>query len=316
MNQLSLNDFMELHMKQGGTFVPARLQSMLALLERLRDHPELMIERHLAKAGQSLAGHETYGDAAHQRLGLEPINKNHGRRSSNLGAWGQQLLDLLAEHGFKRLTADARGVLIDGLQNQVAAPLHQRLSEEPLSVRTKGRSAASVITDLLDQAEAKGQLGAVAQYLVGAKLQLRFPDRASEILILGSNRGDRRSRGDEDARRGDFDLGEYVFEITVASPDAKHSAQVEQILADVHAEAWLLVRDRHLQAWNKVLSEFAIDHHRLVVASIELFVGQNVAELGQLSADGQREQLLALFEIYNSQWIPKVGSPAIIIQVK
>lgn len=75
-----LEAFLEAHAKN----IPARLQAGLALLERLRDCPSLSLSDHRDPGSAGAKSHETYGNRAHERLNLQPINKNHGRRSSNL----------------------------------------------------------------------------------------------------------------------------------------------------------------------------------------------------------------------------------------
>lgn len=59
---------------KGSSLVPARLQSMLALLESLRNNPELTLSQHLSDAGQSVTSHETLGAAVHKRLELTVLN--------------------------------------------------------------------------------------------------------------------------------------------------------------------------------------------------------------------------------------------------
>jgi hypothetical protein len=316
MNTAALDKFIKEKFNKSGSLVAARLQTALALLERLRELPNLQLAQHLSEAGQSLISHETYGDNAHKRLSLEKINKNHGRRSSSIRDWGQGLLDLLKEEQFERLNDKRRASLLDCAQERMAEHLRGILNLEPLTVRVKGRSAEAVIAEALAQAESKGRMAMVAQYLVGAKLQLRFPSKLDLIKVLPANKGDRKSRSDEQQRRGDFDLGEYVIEVTVAPPDAKHMDQVATILEDADAEVWLLVRGDRLQFWKAEIEGAELDQRRVVVASIELFVGQNVTELGDLSAKGKAEQLDKLFRIYNEVWVAKLGSPGIRIVIK
>lgn len=316
MNIVGLDDLIKRKFTKGGALVPARVQTALALLERVRELPDLSLERHLAEAGQSIASHETYGDRAHKRFNLEKINKNHGRRSSSIRDWGQDLLDLLAAEKFTPTRPKASTDLIDAMQSHLASLLKSILDVEPLTVRVKGRSAEAAIMDVLEQAEAKGRIGSVAQYLVGAKLQLRFPSKRDAITLFASNQGDRKSRGDAEQRRGDFDLGEYVIEVAAGAPDAKHVEQIATILEDADAEVWLIVRGNRLQFWKDEISRAELDHRRVVVAAIELFVGQNVTELGDLSARGKADQLAKLFHIYNEVWIDQLGSPGIRVTIK
>src|SRR5206468_12286412 len=97
----ALDAFLQTHAKKGERYVSARLQAALALLERLREFPSLALAEHLSQSGSAgIRSHETYGERALQHLHLQAINKNHGRRSSNLPAWGQELLNAIAALGF------------------------------------------------------------------------------------------------------------------------------------------------------------------------------------------------------------------------
>ena len=87
-------------MKDGSRFVPARLQTALALLERLREKPSLILRDHLARSGSGLKSHEHFGRLAHERLNLESIGKTYGRRSNDIQVWGQVFLDLLKDARF------------------------------------------------------------------------------------------------------------------------------------------------------------------------------------------------------------------------
>ena len=101
--------FLETHAMEGKRFVPARLQAALALLERLRDFPTLDLKEHLSQSGSAgIKSHETFGEKAHDRLNLQAVNKTHGRRSSNLPGWGQELLDIVAKLGFANADPKAR----------------------------------------------------------------------------------------------------------------------------------------------------------------------------------------------------------------
>jgi hypothetical protein len=198
---IELTNFIENQMCKGGRHIAARVQAAMSLLERLREFPTTKLSDHKKPNSAGLESHEKYGDRVHDRLGLEAINKNHGRRSSDIGGWGQELLDLFAHSGFGSAAADVRAEMIDAAQASLGTIIRNILDQEPLEARPKGRSAEAVIRELLKQAEAKGKSGEVAQYLVGAKLQLRLK---KEIPVVGYNKGDRKSRSDTKARTGDF----------------------------------------------------------------------------------------------------------------
>jgi len=307
--------FLDAHAKKGDRFVPGRLQAALALLERLRQHPSLSLSDHLSQSGSAgLQGHETYGDKALERLYLQPINKNHGRRSSNLPGWGQELLDAVATMGFAGATAEVRAHIIDEAQQIFAAPLRAIIEENPLEVRLRDRTAEAIVSEILSAAEEKGKSGDVAQYLVGAKLALRLN---RPIPVYPANKSDRTSHFDPAPRLGDFEIENAVIEVAVGLPDDKHLQQIAKIQDKSEAEIWLLTRADRVETWQRELKNTQdVEIKRVVVTSVEAFVGQNITELGQFSAKGKIDQLRALFDLYNTLWIAKVGTPGIRILPK
>jgi hypothetical protein len=311
----ALLDFLQTQAKKGGRFVPARLQAALALLERLRDFPSLALSDHLSQSGSAgIQGHETFGDKALQRLHLQPINKNHGRRSSNLPGWGQELLTAVAALGFANATPEVRSQIINEAQEIFAAPLRAIIEENPLEVRLRERTAEVVVSDLLLAAEEKGKSGDVAQYLVGAKLALRFN---REIPVYPANKSDRTSHFDPAPRLGDFEIENAVIEVAVGLPDDKHLQQIAEIQEKSDAEVWLLTRADRVETWQKeIKKDKGVNTRRVVVTSIEAFIGQNITELGEFSAKGKIERLKALFDLYNTRWVAKVGTPGIRILAK
>ena len=89
------------------------------------------------------------------------------------------------------------------------------------------------------------------------------------------------------------------------------------MLEDSDAEVWLLTRVDRVATWKNELSNSdGVDIRRVVVTSVEAFVGQNITELGEFSAAGKLSQLQALFDLYNTRWISQVGTPGIRIVMK
>jgi hypothetical protein len=285
------------------------------LLERLRDFPSLALSEHLSQSGSAgIQGHETFGAKALERLHLQPINKNHGRRSSNLPGWGQDLLNAVAGMDFANASSEVRNQIITASQEVFASALRAIIEQDPLEARLRGRTAEVVISELLAAAEDKGKSGEVAQYLVGAKLALRFN---RHIPVYPANKSDRTSHYDPAPRLGDFEVENTVIEVAVGLPDDKHFQQIAEILEKSDAEVWLLTRAERVETWQRELKkEEGMETKRVVVTSVESFVGQNVTELGEFSAKGKADRLKALFDLYNDRWVAKVGTPGIRILVK
>jgi hypothetical protein len=309
-----LEQFLEDHMQKGRRFVAARLQAVLTLLEKLRDDATLDLNHHTTSPGSAgLTSHETYGDRAHDRLNLDPINSNHGRRSSQLQDWGPPLLSILRNNGFESASPNERNQLIDAAQSEVGGILRAILDEEPLEARVRNKSAEAVIRDVLRQAEDKGKAGEVAQYLVGAKLILRL---GKQIKIHPANKGDRKSRGDVGARAGDFVIEDCIIEVAMGTPDEKHMSQIINALESSNKEVWILTRADRVIGWRTEVEALeGNDKQRVVVAPVDGFVGQNVTELGGFSHAQRNEQLRTLIEIYNEQCVAAVGAKGISITI-
>jgi hypothetical protein len=306
---LDLITFMNNFMRDGERYVPARLQSALALLERLRVCASLDLADHAAKGSSGLTSHESFGRKAHERWDIEPINKNHGRRSSHLHEWGQALLDMLATTDFSSKSEKRQAELINKAQEPFVDELKRILEQDPLIVSIRGRTVEHVIREVLRQAQAKRKAGDVAQYLVGAKLCLRL---GRDIPANPVNKSDRKSWQDGDARAGDFEIENAVIEVAVGLPDPKHIQQIAEILRNSSCEVWLLTSADRVTFWRAELDRYeGMPTSRLVVSAVESFVGQNITEMGDFSDDGKVEKLEALFAIYNEKWVKGLTTPGI-----
>lgn len=310
-----LEQLFHAEMQKGKRWVPARLQTAMALLESLRNNPSLRLVDHLSSEGSAgIRSHEKLGKEALKRFGLDRLNKTHGRRSSHLPKWGPKLLELLRDEGFVVAGKDKRVGMIEEAQNILVARLRMILDAEPLVVSVRGNSAESVIRDVLQLADEKGKAGDVAQYLVGAKLAMRF---SLDIPVQPANKADRKSVSDRDRKLGDFEISDAVIEVALGFPDEKHIDQVLDALESHNVEVWLLTRCDRVNIWKEQLKESqGVALRRVVVRSVDAFVGQNVSELGEFSAEGREERLKTLFDIYNSRWVAIVGTPGIRIEVR
>jgi hypothetical protein len=287
---------------------------MLALLESLREQPSLHLADHLSEAGQSLKGHETLASRALKRLGLTSLNKNSGRRSSNLHAWAKPILEVIASSGFLEATDQGKIELLDQAQQLIGNHLRLLIEEGPLRIKTVGKSAETIIGELLKQADKKNKGGDVAQYLVGAKLSIRLE---IDIPVHGANKGDRKSHADKAARLGDFEIGTTIIEVAIGIPDEKHLQQIEEILDTTDREVWLLTREDRVASWkNEVSNLFGKRVGRIVVTSVESFVGQNITELAGFSASAKFDRITELVDLYNHRWVDAVGAPSIRISIE
>lgn len=166
----------------------------------------------------------------------------------------------------------------------------QRRSQPICFDYNKSRSLRQNLSVLLDMASELGKEGPVAQYLVGAKLKLRFPEKGIE----------NKSYSTADAqqhRPGDFLLGSSAIHVTVAPM----AAVFEKCQRNIHDgfRAYLLVPDKLLQGARQN-AELNVTGP-LEVESIESFVAQNILEVSEFSSDLLPKQFLRLIQIYNER---------------
>jgi hypothetical protein len=271
-------------------------------MERLRQFPELTTSAHVTKSHQQIQKNDHFVAAALRRFGIENLpRKAAGRRASNLFGWLEPLFAWLDTRGFIAASPTDQNELLSVVGEVAAARVRTILAARPLIARLNKGTAVAVIADLLDQAQTKKVAKDVAEYLVGAKLQLRFgPDAVTPSNVNTPNR----------LELADFRFRNAAFEVTVSSGDDPHLNQVREILNDTRLEVWLLVRRTDRDKWQKRVNKGIGEHllGRVAVTDVESFVGQNVAELGLFESLSTSSRLDDLFRRYNEHWLPAAGS--------
>ncbi len=296
--------WLEEHMKQGRADTPGRLVTLMAALERLRDNPSLAQKDHVTPSGQQLIKHNRYVQAALLRRQLPTPLREFGRRASNLMAWIPSLLDWLETRGFVETTLEERAEFLEDMQAEAAERVRAIIEENPLIARYNLGASVAIIADILDQAQEKHRAKDVAEYLVGAKIQLKYGLDAADPKNVNTPSRE---------RLADFRVGTTAIEVTVGTPDDRHIEQIRGILADTRLEVWLLVRQRDRDNWQKKLdSVFGRSAPiRITVNEIEMFLGQNVTEIGKFDQGAVVATLKRLFSRYNEGWLPAAGSSGI-----
>lgn len=99
------------------------------------------------------------------------------------------------------------------------------------------KSSWHIVSEILGKARETGNEGAVARHLVGAKLQLRYPQVAVENFSFNAS-------GAQQRRLGDFFVGDTAFHVTV-SPMAGVYDRCDANL-DAGHRVCLIVPDRSL----------------------------------------------------------------------
>lgn len=148
----------------------------------------------------------------------------------------------------------------------------------------------TAVHELLSNAELSGKAGQVAQYLVGAKLQLRFPDMPIP--------NERYSAPDaQTVRLGDFEIGDTAFHVTVSPLQAVYEKCRRNISGG--ARVYLLVPDK-LVVGSRQLAESTVAG-KIAVESLESFIANNIEELSGFSKDRLIGGFRRLLDTYNQR---------------
>ena len=141
------------------------------------------------------------------------------------------------------------------------------------------KPVSAIVADVIEAARSRADnpAGIVAQHIVGAKLELRFP--SLEIGKDKANAADLQTN-----RQGDYQLGTTAFHVTVA-PSAKLVDRAPQPSVQF---AIGLFESEGLG-------------NRVGVQSIESFVGTNVEEMGNFDFSDIRTGVARLIRTYNNR---------------
>ncbi|PKO23927.1 MAG: hypothetical protein CVU38_01535 [Chloroflexi bacterium HGW-Chloroflexi-1] len=274
--------------------LPARgtLAGALVVLERLQESCDLDISNHTVAGGVQIKG--TSGQAVRKLLArygeTRPFLAEGGRTNMGLRADIKALLNQLAKTDLARLPLDERSVVLGELQKSLVAKMQEYPTRPGLKVKyDPTASVAASVRGWLDLARQHGKEEAVTHHLVGAKLQLRFPE-----LTIGAKSV--RTTDQQLDKAGDFLVGDTVFHVTVAPVQPIYD-KCKQNLYD-GLRVYLLVPDERVSG-ARMLAEMNGIKHSINIRAIEVFVADNIAELSTFASDQLSHGFLRLLDEYN-----------------
>ena len=137
--------------------------------------------------------------------------KEGGRTNRGLVKNLESLLNRLSDTGLDKSSPEDRNVELAKMQFFLVERARDKFNAEKLSFEyNRGTTSRELIGMILESAANRRKSGEVAEYLVGAKLALRFPDYPI--------RNSAASAADEQTdERGDFEINDCVFHVTVAA---------------------------------------------------------------------------------------------------
>jgi len=273
--------------------LPARgsVAAALVVLERLKSNFVLDLDAHRAAGKGQIQGLTPSAvKRVLERLGEKrPFLAEGGR--TNRGGPGaiESMLACLRSLQLETIDEAARNAVLDQFQEFLVEKVRDYHSRKRLTlVYDPSRTTWSAVHDLLHEAADAGKAGAVAQYLLGAKLQVRFREMAVS--------NDSYSAADvQTGRLGDFQIGDTAFHVTVA-PNTGVFEKCKRNL-DAGSRAYLLVPDDSVIGARQIAEQTAPG--RIAVESIESFVANNIEELSTFAKGELVSGFRRLLETYN-----------------
>ena len=266
----------------------------LQVLERLKEDYTLDLDYLTTEGRSQVRGAGGAGLARIlARFGeTRPFLAEGGRTNRGLRGAIAPLLDTLQGLGLDALSTEERNNLLNEMQeylihqivNEYFNKEHVRFIYDPSS------TAWELVSQLLRETKEAGKDGPVAQYLVGAKLAIRFP----QLTI----RNDSYSTADvQTGQPADFLVNDTSFHVTV-SPTPR---LLEKCVQNARAgfRVYLLV-PYDLLAGAKQNADIALPG-RITVQSIESFVSQNIEELSEFASNRLAGGLRRLLDKYNER---------------
>ncbi len=263
----------------------------LVVLEHLREEYNLDIDWHMAESGTQIrgAGRRAFKQILKQHGEERPLLEEGGRTNRGARKSIAQLLEALKPLRLGRLSEEERRAILFQMQAFLVDRVREYHTRQRLSIAyDPAKSTHQTVQDLLEAARAEGKEGAVAQYLIGAKLTLRFEE--FEISNESFSTADQQSN-----RQGDFCLGHTIFHVTVA-PMTGHYEKCKRNLA-AGLRVYLLVPERIVHGVRQMANAEA--EGQIAVESIESFVSQNIDELANFSRELLPDEFCRLLETYN-----------------
>ena len=287
------NWFWSLSTQEGEGGTNGVIAVSLVVLDRLKTDYDLDFSKHLSDDGMQVKG--ASGEKTQKILArfgeTRPFLVEGGRTSRGSPRGIQKLLEFLKIHELETLTIEQRAEILNQFQAFIVERVKDFHNRKKIKiVFNSTMSSAQLISSILNLAKIEKKWGAVAQHLVGAKLQLRFPD--FEIT------NEHVSASDEStSRKGDFMVQNTVFHVTVA-PGEKVIEKCRANISEGYRVYLLVPTERLGMILSQVQDTF---DGKVQLVSIENFISQNVDEIGEFGDKGITKSLIDLLHLYNER---------------
>jgi len=269
------------------------IATALVVLDKLITDYNLHFSAHISEGGMQIKGASGSAVAAILKsFGEErPFAKEGGRTNRGGPAEVKALLEMLRTLKLEESTTADRNEIIRAMQLYLVERVKDFHNRQKIKLTfNPALTTWHIVHSLLLSATAEGKAGYVAQHLVGAKLQLRFP----EIVVSNESTA---TADMQTQRPGDFLIHHTVFHVTMAPMPAVYEKCKHNISQGL--KPFLIVPDAKLAGARQIAEQ--IVEQQITVESIESFISQNINEISHFSKDDLVKNLKNLVAIYNQR---------------
>lgn len=272
---------------------PGIIANLLQVVEDLKVKFDLEYRHYITKNGTQIRGigysklHRILASFDEHREFL----KEAGRTSRGGPPAVEKMLSFFKSNFAESLDSQLRNETLTLIQFFMVERVRDFHNRQKLKlVFDHNLSTWQIIHNLYQDATKERKAGYLAQHLVGAKLELRFPNM--QISNESASTADKPTN-----RAGDFMIGSTAFHVTVSPMEGLYKKCQMNLREGL--KVYLIVPDAKLAAARQLAEEYC--NGQLAVESLESFVSQNIEEISIFSADALKENLVSLINIYNKR---------------
>lgn len=269
------------------------IAASLVVLERLKKEYNLSLQSHVAAGGAQIKG--VSGAAVSVILKefgeVRPFAREGGRTNRGVLSEIGPLLQALEPLGLDHLPEIDRHSILRSFQFFLVERVKDFHNRQKIKLVFDPKcSTWQTVHQLIEESQKENKAGPVAQHLVGAKLQLRFPN------MRISN--EPTSAADSPTNRwGDFSVNETIFHVTVAPMEALFKKCQQNLNEGL--KVYVLVPDAKLAAAREMGKQFC--NEMIAVESLESFISQNIEEISVFSSSQLKDNVTNLIKLYNNR---------------
>ncbi|MEX0775775.1 MAG: hypothetical protein WD042_08700 [Phycisphaeraceae bacterium] len=265
---------------------------------------EAVLRRELKKNGVVAQGTRAAQHLKRFGLPTEKISGDlSGRKTPQSGVVVPRLVEYLDSQGYEEAPLSEKVQMLHAISEPLRSKLG--LSLGPMKVTRAGNSGAAVVEEILAQANERGIESAIAELLVGSKLEICV-DGPHSARIAAQHKWV--TGHDDPEALGDYRIENVAIEITmVQGPDESHRTKANRITKNGTDECWLVVRSDKIKAWQDYLAKAPSKYPGLVRCyGICELIGQNLTETRWRSPKVPSDPLKTVTEKVN-ELVAKLG---------